>query len=105
MTCVASSTWSTTACALLAPARASGTVMPLIGPNPSHTSQTTLVSEWGEVRAWCLYASALEWEWEGVQQHCPQCEMWCDNVRHYLFHKRMVTKLRWEAFKLPASQK
>ena len=45
MTCAAFSTWTTIACALLAPARARGTVMPRMWPNPSHTGQTTLVSE------------------------------------------------------------
>ena len=29
-----------------------------------------------------------------MQQHCPQCEMWCDSVHHHLFHECMVTKLR-----------
>ena len=56
--------------------------------------QPLALRDWGEVRTWCLYASAHEWEWEGVQQHCPQCEMWCDSVRHHLFHECMVTKLR-----------
>ena len=40
--------------------------------------QPLSIRDWGEIRTWSLYAEAAEWEWEGKQQHCEKCGLWCE---------------------------
>ena len=52
------------------------------------------IEHWGRIRAWSVYASADQWEWQHRDTECSLCSMWCHSVIQHRFHGCMFTKVR-----------
>ena len=52
------------------------------------------IEHWGRIRAWSVYASADQWEWQHRDTECSLCSMWCHSVTQHRFHECMLTKVR-----------
>ena len=52
------------------------------------------IEHWGRIRAWSVYASADQWEWQHKEAECSLCSMWCHSVTQHTFHECVFTKVR-----------
>ena len=52
------------------------------------------IEHWGRIRAWTVYASADQWEWQHKDTECSLCSMWCHSVTQHGFHESVFTKVR-----------
>ena len=51
------------------------------------------IEHWGRIRAWSVYASADQWEWQHREAECSLCSMWCHSVTQHRFHECVFTKV------------
>ena len=52
------------------------------------------VEHLGRIRAWSVYTSADQWEWQHTDTECSVCSMWCHSVTQHRFHECVFTKVR-----------
>ena len=52
------------------------------------------IEHWGRIRAWSVYASADQWEWQHRETECSVCPMWCHSVTKHRFHECVFTKVQ-----------
>ena len=51
------------------------------------------IEHWGRIRAWSVYVSADQWEWQHRDTECSLCSMWCHSVIQHRFHECVFTKV------------
>ena len=56
------------------------------------------IEHWGRIRAWSVYASADQWDWQHRDTKCSLCSMWCHSVIQHRFHEGLFTKVRVPAW-------
>ena len=83
-------------CSPMPPERSWRTVLQesVSGPKCWVQLQPLGIEHWGRIRAWSMYASADQWEWQLRETECSLCSMWCHSVTQHRFHKCVFTKIR-----------